>query len=335
MVYLVISSNIIEQAARYLPDDMSEIISKFGNRSYARSNMKIKVKANIDNSRLSAGLLAAMDVINQINTSGATDKLYLDFSDIGVVTPLYVLPLVVYLNTNDRDIEISCTSDYLQMIGFDNGLMPDQMRNSEFLAIMERYSRKNYIPIVSFPATKNSDDKKDAILSTVEKMICRQSGLSPNVAIGVKYMLGECVDNIIQHANSERGYIFAQSFPQNGYLDICIADSGITLLGSYKTLVDNEIETDLEAMQAANRGISTKNRPNAENRGYGIITSKKMLVEGLGGSFIMMSGNALHLYNSESRKFIEMSEIIRWNGTIIALRIPYVNKNFRYINYIE
>ena len=263
------------------------------------------------------------------------DKLYIDFSDIGVVTPLYVLPLVVYLNTNDRDIEISHTSDYLQIIGFDKGLMPDQMRNSEFLAIMEKYSRKNFIPIISFPATKNNDDKKDAILATVETIICRQSGLSPNVAIGVKYMLGEYVDNIIQHANSERGYIFAQSFPQNGYLDICIADSGITLLGSYKTLVDNEIETDLEAIQAANRGISTKILPNAENRGYGIITSKKMLVEGLDGSFIMMSGDALHLYNSESRKFIEMPEGIRWNGTIIALRIPYVNKDFQYINYIE
>ena len=114
-----------------------------------------------------------------------------------------------------------------------------------------------------------------------------------------------------------------------------LLDNLFHFLGSYKTLVDNEIETDLEAIQAANRGISTKNLPNAENRGYGIITSKKMLVEGLGGSFIMMSGNALHLYNSESRKFIEMSEVFRWNGTIIAFRIPYINKDFRYIDYIE
>ena len=246
-----------------------------------------------------------------------------------------MLPLVVYLNTCGRDIEISHISGYLQSIGFNKGLLPDRMRNSEFLAIMERYSRENYIPIVSFPATRNSDDKKDAILTTVETMICRQSGLTPNVATGVKYMLGEYVDNIIQHANSERGYIFAQSFPQNEYLDICIADNGITLLGSYKTLADNEIETDLEAIQAANRGISTKNLPYAENRGYGIITSKKMLVEGLGGSFIMMSGNALHLYSSDSKKFIEMPKGIGWSGTIIALRIPYVNKDFQYINYIE
>ncbi len=99
--------------------------------------------------------------------------------------------------------------------------------------------------------------------------------------------------------------------------------------------VNNEIESDLEAIQAANRGISTKNLPNAENRGYGIITSKKMLVEGLGGSFVMMSGNALHLYNANTKKFIETPAEIRWDGTIIALRIPYVNKEFMYINYVE
>ena len=85
----------------------------------------------------------------------------------------------------------------------------------------------------------------------------------------------------------------------------------------------------------ANRGISTKNLPNAENRGYGIITSKKMLVDGLGGTFVMMSGNALHLYNSLDRRFVEAPENIRWNGTIIALRVPYMNKDFQYINYIE
>lgn len=214
-------------------------------------------------------------------------------------------------------------------------MQSDKMRKSEFLAIIEKYSRKTYIPIVSFPTTRDSDDEKDSILSTVESIIERQLGLTSNIAIGLKYMLGESIDNIIQHANSERGYIFAQSYPDKGYLDICIADSGITLLGSYQTLPDNEIESDLEAIQAANRGISTKNLPNAENRGYGIITSKKMLIDGLGGTFVMMSGNALHLYNSLDRRFVETPENIRWNGTIIALRVPYMNKDFQYINYIE
>lgn len=296
--------------------------------------MDIKLKAHIANERISDGLLEAMNAINQINEA-SDEKITLDFSDVGFVTPLYILPLVVFLNGCSKDITITNVSEYLQTIGFTNGMQPDKMRKSEFLAIIEKYSRKTYIPIVSFPTTRDSDDEKDAILSTVESIIERQLGLTSNIAIGLKYMLGESIDNIIQHANSKRGYIFAQSYPGKGYLDICIADSGITLLGSYQTLPDNEIESDLEAIQAANRGISTKNLPNAENRGYGIITSKKMLVDGLGGTFVMMSGNALHLYNSLDRRFVETPENIRWNGTIIALRVPYMNKDFQYINYIE
>lgn len=283
---------------------------------------------------MSDGLLAAIDTIHLINET-TDENITLDFSDVKFITPLFVLPLVVYLNSCDKNITIVNMHEYLQTIGFATGMCPDKMRKSEFVAIMEKYSQKTYIPIVSFPATKDSDDEKDAILSTVESIIMRQLRLDSNISTGLKYMLGESIDNIIQHAQSERGYIFAQSYPNKKFIDICIADSGITLLGSYQTLPDNEIESDLEAIQAANRGISTKNLPNAENRGYGIITSKKMLIDGLGGSFIMMSGNALHLYNSEHQKFIETPSGIRWNGTIIALRMPYLNKDFHYINYIE
>ncbi len=297
--------------------------------------MIIKLNANIQDGRMSDGLLAAIEVINQINQATEQESIYIDFSNVRLVTPLYILPLVIYIKGCERDVHIININTYLQSIGFDSGISPDSMRKAEFIATMEQYSNKAYTPIISFPATKESDDEKDTILSTIETIIIRQSNITPNVAHGIKYILGECVDNIIQHANSQRGYIITQSNQEKGYIDVCIADNGMTLLGSYQTLNDNEIESDLEAIQAANRGISTKNLPNAENRGYGIITSKKMLVKGLGGTFIMMSGNAMHLYNATARKFIETPTNIRWNGTIIALRIPYINKGFQYINYVE
>lgn len=294
----------------------------------------IKLNTNVGNDRMSDSLLAAMEQINLINSSDS-DIVNLDFSNVENISPLYALPLVMYMNGCEKETICTGLNDFLQQISFPIGIHPDSMRKSEFIATMEKYARKTYIPIVSFPATKDRDDEKDVILSTVESIIVQQLGIDSNVATGLKYMLGESIDNIIQHANSERGYIYAQANPIEGYVDICIADSGITLLGSYKSQVNNEIETDLEAIQAANRGISTKNLPNAENRGYGIITSKKMLINGLGGSFVMMSGNALHLYNSECRKFIQTPAHIRWNGTLVAFRLPYLNKKFLYINYIE
>ena len=87
----------------------------------------------------------------------------------------------------------------------------------------------------------------------------------------------------------------------------------------------------------ANEGRSTKNRPGAESRGYGISTSKRMLVEGLGGSFFMISGGAFHRYEKNSLNYYaEVKDFFHWNGTLILLRIPInTPDNFNYINYLE
>lgn len=164
--------------------------------------------------------------------------------------------------------------------------------------------------------------------------MCRQLKIKNNVLNGIKYIIGEMVDNITEHSESERGYIFAQSYPQKGYIDLCIADEGITLFGSFNK-AGIEIINDVEAMQAANKGVSSKNLPEAENRGYGIYTSKKMLIKGLNGQYMMMSGSALYLYGSTTERIIELPGGLRWNGTVIALRLPYQNKDFQYTLYFE
>jgi hypothetical protein len=87
----------------------------------------------------------------------------------------------------------------------------------------------------------------------------------------------------------------------------------------------------------ANVGYSTKNLPNAENRGYGISTSKRMLVEGLNGSFFMLSGSAFHRYERHQENcYVSLKKFFRWNGTIILLRTPFnVPDGFNYIDYLE
>ena len=109
----------------------------------------------------------------------------------------------------------------------------------------------------------------------------------------------------------------------------------MSLLGSYQRILGNEIASDIEAIKAANRGLSSKNLPDAENRGYGIFTSKRMLVEGLGGQYLMLSGSCFYLKTPSFDSFYSLPESLRWNGTIVALRIPYNVDKFNYINYIE
>ena len=90
-------------------------------------------------------------------------------------------------------------------------------------------------------------------------------------------------------------------------------------------------------MYLAQEGYSTKDRPNAENRGYGISTSLKMVVKGLKGHFAILSGNAL-LINSalKAKEIFELPDKIEWNGTMIVIRIPIPNpNNFNFYDYIE
>ena len=158
-------------------------------------------------------------------SQGSTDdELIIDFSRTRFVSPVFVMSLLIWLFKSGKRVIYEQVPDYLNTIAImDGGICPDTMRQSEFLAIMEKYAKKTFIPVVSFPTRTNNDDK-EAISSVVESIIIRQLNIPPNVAAGLKYMIEETLDNITEHSNSDRGFIFAQSYPQKGFLDICMAD---------------------------------------------------------------------------------------------------------------
>jgi anti-sigma regulatory factor (Ser/Thr protein kinase) len=296
--------------------------------------MIIKEHINIKDDRLIDGLSPVVRIMDQMEKS-VDQEVTIDFSDTRFISPVFALSFIVYLTRCGKQIAFTNVSDYLERIGLGNGgIKPDTMRQTEFLAELEKYTSKTYIPIIDFAAGRNSD-AKEVVSSIVENMIIQQLNIQSNVANGLKYMIDETLDNITEHSESDRGYIFAQAYPTKGFLDVCIADRGVSLLGSYEKLPDNEILSDMEAIKAANRGLSSKNLPDAENRGFGIRTSKQMLIHGLGGQFLMISGSSLYLKSCNLDTFYSMPHGLRWNGTIVALRIPYHSSSFNYINYIE
>jgi len=296
--------------------------------------MIIKEQINVKDDRLIDGLTPVVRIMGQVEGAAEQD-VSIDFSDTRFISPVFALSLIVYLSRCGKQVSLKNITDYLERIEFGNGgIKPDTMRQTEFLAELEKYASKTYIPIINFAAGRNSD-AKEAVSSIVENMIIQQLSIQSNVANGLKYMIDEILDNITEHSESDRGYIFAQAYPTKGFLDVCIADRGVSLLGSYEKLPDNEISSDLEAIKAANRGLSSKNLPDAENRGFGIKTSKQMLIQGLGGQYLMISGSSLYIKTLNLDSFYSMPHGLRWNGTIVALRIPYHSSSFNYINYIE
>ncbi len=198
-----------------------------------------------------------------------------------------------------------------------------------------RVSLSKMIEIYDF-GLKNNDTNN--WIEQIENSICNSEALRPMKQI-VAYFLDEMVCNMQQHSKSERGYAFAKYNDDLKTIDLCLADKGITIYGSfiekqlYLDLIGN---SDAQALSLAKDGYSTKNLPNAENRGYGISSNAKLIVEGLGGIFSIMSGNALLLYDRTAINVFELPETIEWNGTLVIARIPIEMPNlFNFYKYIS
>ena len=295
--------------------------------------MEIKENINIQDDKVTRGIGDLVSIIDTISNCG-DEEITVNFSEFRFATPVYVVSLMLFLKSCGKRIVFRNLSPYLSTVRFHEPVRPDELGNERFYALMGRQEYKTYIPIISFPASRNRASDKDAILTAIESLLSTKLKIARNVSNGLKYIIGEMVDNITEHSGSERGYLFAQYYPKKGFMDLCIADEGITLAGSFNN-AGIEVADDVEAMMAANKGISSKNLPNAENRGYGIFTSKKMLIKGLGGQYMMMSGGALYLYDSNTDQILALPNGNRWKGTIVALRLPTQKEEFDYSRYFE
>lgn len=151
------------------------------------------------------------------------------------------------------------------------------------------------------------------------------------------YLLDELICNIQQHAETDKGYAFLSHNAVANNIDIAIADFGITIYGSYVAAqkhMDKLGDTDAAALDLAQNGYSVKNLPDAENRGYGISSNICMVVEGLGGEFAVLSGNAFLLCTKGIKKILSLPAEIDFKGTMIIVRIPdRIPNNFDFYKY--
>src|SRR5690606_32833445 len=99
------------------------------------------------------------------------------------------------------------------------------------------------------------------------------------------YLIDEMTHNINDHSQAEQGFIFARYYPASNYIDVCICDGGIGIYESYSKSPKFHPQSEQEAIEFAINGRSTKDRPEA--RGFGIPTSRDMLVNGLKGKFYL------------------------------------------------
>nr|DAX62584.1 MAG TPA: hypothetical protein [Caudoviricetes sp.] len=268
--------------------------------------------------RIGSVFNALFPVIHQ--TESATDAVEWDFSQASFLHPFYLAPLAIYKAECGR--MISCIGmqghmdSYFKAISFER---PFDVFQPGAQNLLQPYTHKSYIPISRFAVGGRRHDRAQEIL---QRVIETQPGFSPNMKTPVSLMLGELIDNISEHTEADYGYLFCQRV--RGELYITIADSGRTVYGSFVHTgkrLDEVGGDEAKALQMANEGISTKDRPEAETRGHGISKSRRMVVDGLGGAFFMLSGTAFFRHTDKAVGAINIPEAFRWNGTAVLIRL--------------
>ena len=191
--------------------------------------------------------------------------------------------------------------------------------------------------LLCFNAVSNSESA-NCVSKILDTLKCECAGYR-NIGMPLSYMLDELICNIQQHSMARLGVLSVCIDNYKNFMDICIADDGIGIFGSYVNhqkylnLLGNG---DADAICLAREGYSTKNLPETENRGYGISSNAKWIVNGLGGEFSIISGKALYIENVSTSQIFSLPENVEWAGTMIAVRIPMnVPETFNIYDYIS
>lgn len=149
--------------------------------------------------------------------------------------PLLGVFFAAFLDEEPRCNAINVNnSGYLGYQKFPEGIRPDEIVS--WKDELQYYRNKNYLPLICFPTSENNDSIKtrNDVISHVGSVVARITQMLKNYETAIHYSLYEITENVVEHAKTKRGWVSFQYFPRKDYLDLCIADTGIGLLQSYK-----------------------------------------------------------------------------------------------------
>lgn len=280
-------------------------------------------------------IFSIMFQTEQTNTEG---KVLWDFSDCKFLHPFFIGAISILRRQYGQKIDIAgippSVSTYMHAICFNSALEIKINDNDE--AFWNYYKGKTFLPICVFHPYDNSSIKAQEL---IQKAVREQLGFGTTLNSIISLLLSELIDNITEHSKSQEGFLFCQSHPRESVLYVMICDTGRSIYSSYAA--DDRYRDYLTLQESSGllmalSGKSTKDRPQSENRGYGISKSRKLVVDGLGGEFFILSGSAFARHDSSGEVVVDLPPDFRWNGTAILLKIPTViPHNFNLYNYIS
>ena len=203
-------------------------------------------------------------------------------------------------------------SNYLEVINFHNGFNP----MSE--ADLSYFHKKTFTPLFVFSTNASIREKCiDAVLNIVFGQTKISGTDCKNV---IDYFITELTNNVGDHSESDCGIVFTQSYANKGFMDITIADNGVGIYESYNKTEKFNPKDEVEAIEMAVNGCSTKDRP--ISRGFGISGSRNLVVDGLNGKFWLWSGENIFLHTDTIKDIIQVENGAYLKGCFVNLRLP-------------
>lgn len=264
-------------------------------------------------------------LVSLYQTFSKIDKLKrvtFNLSQLDWVYPLLILPISAYIHETESKYLLSQNEKVntsLNTIGFPRGIS----------SISKFLKESNYLPITFLKKTK-SVGSRERIESSFSQLIYKAIGEIAGARNAIYYPISEIVTNIFEHSGKKEGWMFAQIYPKKKFLDLCIVDTGRGLKSCYEEekgiVLDNS-----QALKKATSGYSTQK---SEERGYGIYSSRRVICEALGGSFIILSGNAALIAQHDKENLIRMPGF-SWRGVIVSYRVPFPQKAVDIYPFLE
>ncbi|MGC8656268.1 MAG: hypothetical protein ACP5RS_02735 [Thermoplasmata archaeon] len=167
--------------------------------------------------------------------------------------------------------------------------------------------------------------------NTISSIIVQNLGnnLTEESKTGLRYCIDELLDNVIEHSNYKNSYIMMQNYPSKKKLEFAVLDDGISIPGNFRNH-KIEFDKDVDSLVMALNGTSTKNEGNNE-RGYGLRTSFNLLIKGMKGEGVIISGNGVlsiqFIENIQNKKIIpfnygeDSNKTYLFRGCYIAFRV--------------
>ena len=169
-----------------------------------------------------------LNVIRQVETTDPTEAIVLDFTHIRFFLPFFMGSLSSFVDHQraiGRQISMEFPDGnigkYCGLTRFNNSLFT--IGNTEdWDTILSDYNGKNYIPHIGFPTGPGGDSptKRERVLNSINSLLKTQLNYT-NPQIGtISYIISEISDNIAEHAQTPKGYLFGQYFPRTEGIQI-------------------------------------------------------------------------------------------------------------------